>query len=145
MGLRQAVELVLEGVEKQLEASVKDGVGPVGLVAFLTSVRLQLKLALTASDDPKPDWRDQYRDDRKPPILTPGEVAERDRAVARATDAEEKGPMMVQVNGGPDDGTFAPVDREMPVGAKVRISGVYELKIQNGTKFLEHVPDAPTA
>jgi hypothetical protein len=137
MGLRQAVELVLEGVEKQLEAAAKEPGAPVGLTAFLFSVRLQLKLALTASDDPKPDWRDQFRDDRKPPAPSP-EQLEKQAATRQATRAEEATPVMVQVVGGPEDGVTAPVSGEMPVGAFTQLGGVtYALKCEHGTKYLE--------
>jgi hypothetical protein len=136
MGLRQAVELVLGGMEKTLKEVGAEGRNVVGAF-FLESWVLQLKLALTASDDPKPDWRDQFRDDRKPPAPSP-EQLEKQAATRQATRAEEATPVMVQVVGGPEDGVTAPVSGEMPVGAFTQLGGVtYALKCEHGTKYLE--------
>jgi hypothetical protein len=136
MGLRQAVEMVLGGMEKTLKEVGAEGRNVVGAF-FLESWVLQLKLALTASDDPKPDWRDQFRDDRKPPAPSP-EQLEKQVATRQATRAEEATPVMVQVVGGPEDGVTAPVSGEMPVGAFTQLGGVtYALKCEHGTKYLE--------
>lgn len=140
MALRDSVKLVLDGIEKTVADVRKMNASPFVAVELLESCAMQLKLCLSASENEQPgDWRDRFVER---PKLSAEEERERDREVARRTSRDEAVPIMTQVVGGPEDGTLAPIDSEMPVGAKVRIgAGVYQLKADNGIKALMHVPE----